>query len=271
MVALLGEVRACAKRPRRHDLFFQVQGAAKGVRACYIWIVPRAEFASGLDALGATDDPLGGVMSHDDEAAPSIDGLHGPHGLRDPLTLPVLALNRYFQPVHITTARRAFLLLFAGVAHAIDDVGEMHDFASWRVLPVRENDDGMPIVGGALRVPRVLHLRRYERMRRPIVRLTRQNVMLRDAHQCQYCARRLPVRELNIDHVLPRSRGGGDSWENLVTACRPCNLNKGRRTPEEASMRLIRTPTAPRWTTSMELLLGRPQPFKEWEPFLKAG
>ena len=191
---------------------------------------------------------------------------------RDPLDLPVLVVNRFFQPVQVTTARRAFLLLFGGAALAIDEAGDLHDFSGWRGLPVRDQvDDELPIVGGALRVPRVLHLRRYERMRRPTIRLTRKNLMLRDAHQCQYCARRPTVRELNIDHVVPRSRGGQDSWENLVTACRLCNLRKAWRTPEEASMRLLRTPAVPRWSTTTQILMGAPQPFKEWDPFLKAG
>lgn len=196
-----------------------------------------------------------------------------PHRQRgsDPLGLPVLVVNRFFQPVQITSARRAFLLLYGGAALAIDEAGEMHDFLAWRSLPVRERDDGLPIVGGSLRVPRVLHLRRYERTRRPVIRLSRKNVMLRDAHQCQYCGRRPPVRDLNIDHVMPRSRGGADSWENLVTACRVCNLRKGWRTPDEAMMRLIRVPGPPRWSATMQILMGTPSPFEEWAPFLKAG
>jgi 5-methylcytosine-specific restriction endonuclease McrA len=173
--------------------------------------------------------------------------------------------------VQITTARRAFLLLFGGSALAIDESGELHDFTAWRRLPVREEDDGLPILGGSLRIPRVLHLRRYDRMRRPAIRLTRKNVMLRDGHQCQYCARRPSVRDLNIDHVIPRSRGGEDTWENLVTACRGCNLRKGWRTPDEASMRLIRTPLPPRWSATMQILLGTAHSFDEWSPFLKAG
>jgi len=136
---------------------------------------------------------------------------------------------------------------------------------------VREGDDVIPVVGGALRVPRVVHLHRYERSPRPIVRLTRRNLMLRDGHQCQYCARRPPLRELNIDHILPRSRGVVDTWENLVTACRICNLRKGWRTPDEAGMRLLRVPVRPRWTTTAQILLEAREPFKEWEPFLKAG
>lgn len=202
------------------------------------------------------------------------DGLaHAGDGrpLVESLDLPVLLVNRLFQPVQITTARRGFLLLYGGSALAIDEAGDLHDFQSWKRLPVRDADDGLPIVGGALRVPRVLHLRRYDRARRPTVRLTRRNLMLRDGHQCQYCLRRPSLRDLNIDHVVPRSRGGEDTWENLVTACRACNLRKGRRTPEEAAMRLVRPPSKPRWSTSAQLLLGSPHPFKEWDPFLKAG
>ena len=190
---------------------------------------------------------------------------------RDPLQLPVLLVNRLFVPVQVTTARRGLLLLFGGAALALDEAGELHEFARWRDLPVRERDDALPIVGGALRVPRILHLRRYERVRRAAVRLTRRNLMLRDGHQCQYCARHAPVRDLNIDHVMPRSRGGPDSWENLVTACRPCNLRKGRRTPDEAGMRLLRAPAAPRWSATMQLLHGEPAPFEEWGPFLRAS
>lgn len=189
----------------------------------------------------------------------------------DALDLPVLVVNRFFQPVQIATARRAFLLLYGGSALAIDEAGELYDFPSWRTLPLRAHDDAVPIVGGSLRVPRVIHLRRYERVRRPVVRLTRKNLMLRDAHQCQYCGRRPSLRELNIDHVVPRSRGGQDSWENLVTACRVCNLRKGWRTPDEASMRLLRQPAPPRWTMTTQILLGLSNPFEEWEPFLKTG
>lgn len=188
------------------------------------------------------------------------------------LTLPVLLLNTFFSPVSLTTARRALVLLYGGAARALDEGGETHDFMRWMSLPVREQlDDEIPIIGGALRVPRVLHLLRYDRNPRPVVRLTRRNVMLRDQHTCQYCGRRPPTRDLNLDHVMPRSRGGGETWENLVTSCRTCNLKKGRRTPDEAGMRLLRVPHKPRWSTTAQILLTERRPFVEWEPFLKAG
>lgn len=191
--------------------------------------------------------------------------------MTDTLCKPVLVLNRLFQPVQLTTAKRAFVLLYGGAAQAMDEGGEAYDFDLWRSLPVRDEDDALPIVGGALRVPRIVHLHRYDRTPRATVRLTRRNLMVRDAHQCQYCGKQPPVRELNIDHVLPRSRGGPDSWENLVTACRVCNLRKGWRTPEEANMRLARRPFRPKWSMTAQILLGTSTKYREWEPFLKAS
>jgi 5-methylcytosine-specific restriction endonuclease McrA len=176
----------------------------------------------------------------------------------DPLTLPVLVLNRFFQPVRITTLKRAIVLVYAGVAAALDEDGDSYPFADWRQLPVRAEDDGLPILSGVLRVPRVVHLQRYERVPRVAVRLSRANVMLRDEHQCQYCGRKpADVRDLNLDHVFPRSRGGTATWENLVTSCHPCNRRKGSRTPDEAHMRLARLPSAPKWVTSLRLAAGR--------------
>lgn len=190
--------------------------------------------------------------------------------MRDVLDRPVLVVNRYFQPVQVTTVKRAFCLLYGGAAHALDETGDAFDFDLWRAMPVRANDDALPVVGGVLRVPRVLHLHRYERTPRATVRLTRRNVMLRDAHQCQYCGKQPPLRELNIDHVMPRCRGGGDTWENLVTSCRVCNLRKGRRTPDEANMNLARRPFRPKWSLTAQILVGGGK-YAEWEPFLKAS
>ncbi len=190
---------------------------------------------------------------------------------RDVLVLPVLLLNRFFAPVSVTTARRAMVLLFGGAALAVDEDGSTYDFGRWRELPMRSRDDGISTITGSLRVPRVLHLQRYDRAPHVVVRLTRRNLMLRDEHQCQYCAKKPSLRDLNIDHVVPRSRGGLDSWDNLVISCRTCNLKKGRRTPDEAGMRLLRMPQKPRWTTPAQILMAEREPFSEWQPYLKAG
>jgi 5-methylcytosine-specific restriction endonuclease McrA len=183
----------------------------------------------------------------------------------------VLLLNRFYVPVCVTNARRALVLLYAGSARALDDLGDSHTFDQWRHLPVRDGDDPLPIVAGVLRVPRVLHLQRYERMPRVSIRLTRRNLLLRDQQQCQYCGRRPTLRDLNVDHVRPRSRGGASTWENVVIACRACNLRKGHRTPEEAGMRLIRPPQRPKWSTTAHILMSAEPLLLEWRPFLKAG
>jgi 5-methylcytosine-specific restriction endonuclease McrA len=190
---------------------------------------------------------------------------------RDVLSAPVLLLNRYFSPVSLATARRALVLLYCGVGLAVDDRGDAHDFQTWRLLPVREQDDSLSIVGGDLRLPRVLHLQRYDRYPTPKVRLTRRNLLLRDDYRCQYCGRRPGARGLNIDHVLPRSRGGRDEWDNLVISCKSCNLRKGRRTPAEAGMGLLTTPREPHWSLVAHIMMATSEPFAEWQPFLKAG
>lgn len=187
------------------------------------------------------------------------------------LNLPVLVLNRHFAPVCVTTARRAMLLMYGGSAAALDEDGELYEFERWQGLPVRQRDDVLPIVGGALRVPRVLHLSRYDRNPRVTLRLTRRNLLLRDDYQCQYCCAQPSLRELNVDHIMPRSRGGRDTWENLVISCRRCNLLKGHRTPDEAGMKLLRSPRKPTWSTTKHILLSSRSPYAEWEPFLQAG
>lgn len=187
----------------------------------------------------------------------------------DVLAMPVLVLNRYYEPVQVTSARRAFVLLYGGAARALED-GELYDFDTWRAMP-SDDHPAVPVVSGSIRIPRVVHLNRYDKRPRNVVRLSRRNVMLRDAHQCQYCGKRPPVRDLNIDHVVPRSRGGGDTWENLVTACKLCNLKKGAKSPDDAGMRLLRPPVRPRWSCVARILLGQGSTDPAWAPFLESA
>lgn len=194
-----------------------------------------------------------------------------PSAVSDALTTAVLVLNRFFQPVQVTSARRAFSLLFRGAALVVDEAGDNLDFWSWAHMAPRLHDDIIRTVTLVLRVPRVVRVLDYDRVPRTIIHLSHRNIMLRDGFQCQYCARSPAPSELNIDHVLPRSQGGGDSWENLVTACRSCNLKKGGRTPEQSGMRLIRTPARPRWSFVRDIMLDGAGRYKEWEPFLKVG
>lgn len=183
------------------------------------------------------------------------------------LDAPVLVLNRHYQPVRVTPARRALLLLFGGAARALDHKFEAHDFLTWMSMPVLHGDETIGTTSGPLRVPRVLLLHHYGRVPITTLRLCRKHVYLRDDHSCQYCGRRPALKDLNLDHVTPRSQGGKTTWENLVTSCRRCNFRKGGFTPEGAGMRLLREPTRPNWTLAVALSAS-PRHFAEWEPFL---
>lgn len=184
------------------------------------------------------------------------------------LQAPVLVLNRNFQPVRVTRARNAFVMMYVGSARALDSSFESYDWPEWAKLQAEAHDEVIGTLHGALRVPRVIVLISYNRVPRAAVRLSRRNVFVRDGYRCQYCAETPPIRDLNLDHVMPRSRGGKSTWDNLVTSCRPCNLRKGRYTPDELGMRLLREPVRPTWSTAQQLG-STPRRFAEWEPFLQ--
>jgi 5-methylcytosine-specific restriction endonuclease McrA len=181
------------------------------------------------------------------------------------LNTKVLVLNRSYLPVHITIVRRALSLLYQGVARAVDEQYRTFDFESWADLGV--NEDRIGLVDRAIRVPRVILLQGYDRVPRRYVRFSRFNIYARDQNRCQYCGRQFARAELNLDHVVPRSRGGSTNWENVVCSCVPCNLRKGGRTPAEARMRLLRAPTRPRWTPVFRSAARRAL-YREWRPFL---
>ncbi len=179
----------------------------------------------------------------------------------------VLVLNRLFQPVNVTTVRRAFRLLYQGSAKAIDKEFHTFDFESWAALSAELSDpDVIHTVARAIRVPRVIMLQVYDRLPRMHVRFSRQNIYLRDKNTCQYCGERLPRTDLNLDHVIPRSQGGRTTWENVVCSCIECNLTKGGRTPQQANMRLLRRPARPRWSP-FERNDGS-FAHEDWRPFL---
>jgi 5-methylcytosine-specific restriction endonuclease McrA len=123
------------------------------------------------------------------------------------------------------------------------------------------------MVNRVIRVPRVILLVSYDRVPKRQVRFSRYNIYARDKCTCQYCARRLPRTELNLDHVIPRSQGGTSVWENVVCSCHECNRRKGGRTPQQAGMALARNPMRPKWTPFMQETFSLSR-YKEWMPFL---
>ncbi len=169
------------------------------------------------------------------------------HGLQK----PVLVLNASYEPINVCAARRALVLVLKGVASAEED--EADTIASARMC---------------MNLPSVIRLLEYRRIPRQPRSLSRKNILLRDRFTCQYCGLRAPAGELTMDHVIPRSRGGASTWENLVASCICCNNKKGNRTPEEAEMSLARQPKPFTMHTSRHLMrmLGRTD--DQWRKYL---
>jgi len=143
----------------------------------------------------------------------------------------VLVLNATYEPLSVVSVRRAIVLLLKEKAELVEAAE-----AELRSARVR-----MP-------TPLVIRLVYYVRIPyRVSLPLTRRTVLARDHYTCQYCGQQPPRKDLTVDHVVPRSRGGHTAWENVVTACQCCNGHKGNRTPEEASMRLPSKPVRPRY------------------------
>ena len=163
------------------------------------------------------------------------------------LDTKTLVLNRSWTPITLTTVRRAVVLLAAGVARAVHPATyEVADWDGWLELGPQDAG-GVRGVDFVLPVPEVIVLQRYNGFPNRPVAFTRRNVYRRDGHRCVYCGSTPPHGDLTIDHVMPRARGGGTSWENCVTACVRCNAKKADRLPSEAGFRLPVPPSPPRW------------------------
>jgi 5-methylcytosine-specific restriction endonuclease McrA len=167
----------------------------------------------------------------------------------------------------VTSVRRAFAMVYQGLACVVNDQYETFDFDAWRRVRAAREGEVIGTPSGAIRVPRVIVLQHYDRVPKRHVRYSRANIFTRDKYTCQYCGDRPPRSELNLDHVIPRALGGRTSWENVVCSCIDCNRRKGGRTPEQALLRLRRSPGRPRWTPLMNLAATTSR-HAEWRPFL---
>src|ERR1700747_3153802 len=151
---------------------------------------------------GKSNNPMNPARRTHGEVVPAV--VHGGNGFL--LHAPVLVLNASYEPINVCAARRAIVLVLKGVAMTEEVNG--HSFRAARIT---------------LPVPSVIRLLEYRRIPHQTRALSRKNILLRDRNTCQYCGEVLASSELTLDHVIPRSRGGTSSWENLVACCHPCN------------------------------------------------
>lgn len=184
-----------------------------------------------------------------DEPAPSFVAIEARQ--HPVMQLPVLVLNATYEPVHVTRVRRALVLVLKGVAQA-EELNSAEVHSSSRTVSA----------------PSVIRLLSYRHIPQQTRALSRKNILLRDRYTCQFCGRKFPAGELTLDHVMPRSRGGRSTWENLVACCYGCNNRKGDRTPDEASLRLIRKPRPFTLHTSRQLMRLMANQEEKWRKYL---
>lgn len=166
----------------------------------------------------------------------------------NPLAEPVLILNVNFEPLHVSSTKRALGLLLSGKAELI---------LNGRGYIKTSNDK--------FEIPSIIRLSYMIKRPRPRVNLSKREVLRRDEYMCQYCGKK--TTQLTIDHIIPKHAGGTNDWLNVVAACPPCNRRKGGKTPDQANMPLRRPPYEPR--PSAMYRFGRHlKSRQEWEPFL---
>lgn len=168
------------------------------------------------------------------------------------LQMPVLVLNASYEPINICGARRALVLVLKGVARTEEELGPTLRAQHSRVS-----------------MPSVIRLLEYRRIPYQTRALSRKNILLRDRNTCQYCGVVLAPGELTLDHVIPRSRGGASTWENLVACCHECNRRKGNRMLNEIDdMKLMREPRPFSLHTSRQIMRALGRSDDRWRKYL---
>jgi len=188
----------------------------------------------------------------------------------------VLVLNRNWQAINIRTPQDAFCQMATHVVTALDielgdDAGAKAirpvTWAEWITLPVRDGDNAVRTARGAIRVPTVIVAVNFAKVPKRRPKLSARTIRQRDGNRCQYTGRLLHPDEGSLDHVLPRSRGGADTWENLVWSAKDVNQRKGDRLPHEAGLKLLSVPRAPK-ELPVSALIRNAHGVAEWKLFL---
>ena len=184
----------------------------------------------------------------------------------------VLVLNRNWQAINIRTPQEAFCMMATNVATGLEIEGENHirpvTWDEWITLPIRPQDNAVQTVRGPIRVPTVIVAVNYARVPKKRPKLCARSIRERDGNRCQYTGRVLSADEGSIDHVVPRSRGGANSWENCVWSSKAINSRKADRLPHEIGLKLLTTPRAPK-ELPVTALIRNANGIADWTLFLK--
>ncbi len=183
----------------------------------------------------------------------------------------VLVLNRNWQAINVRTPQEAFCMMATNVATGLEIEGENHirpvTWEEWITLPIRDQDQAVHTVRGAIRVPTVIVAVNFAKVPKKRPKLCARSIRERDGNRCQYTGRELRPEEGSLDHVVPRSRGGKDAWENLVWAAKEVNERKADRLPHEAGLKLLSIPRAPK-EMPVTALIRNSHRIADWQLFV---
>jgi 5-methylcytosine-specific restriction endonuclease McrA len=183
----------------------------------------------------------------------------------------VLILNRNWQAIHVKSPAESLSMMYAGTATGLDIVGEDHmvpyRWNDWVDLPQDETSDYISTINSKIKIPKVIVLCHYDKVPIKRPKFSINGIWIRDNGMCQYTGKKLSKNEGNIDHVIPKSRGGKTDWSNCVLSHKEINARKANRTPEEAGIRLIKKPDMPK-LLPITFYIKNTYKIKEWELFL---
>ncbi len=186
----------------------------------------------------------------------------------------VLVLNKNFYAVAVTGWQRALSLLYLNRAIVVDEAWRIYDFETWICNSEQITEEDASFVhtpSFKIAVPEVIALKIFGEVPMREVTFTRKNIFSHYGFRCCYCAHPFPSDELNLDHIMPRSRGGVSAWSNVVPSCIPCNKRKGSRLPKEAGMKLALLPSRPKARPGAAVLLQNGNARQTWRQFLDKG
>lgn len=184
-------------------------------------------------------------------------------------TNDVLVLNRSWIPIHIVDWKKAMSLIYTENAHAICKEFLSYTYGDWINFSIKADDyNKVRTTSTAIAIPEIIVLTNYNSIPKRDIKFSRQTVFERDKFICQYCGQTFNVKELTMDHIIPKSQGGKSSWLNIVSCCVPCNSRKANRTPVQAGMKLIHSPQEPRWLNPITKLHGKVHICKSWNHFM---
>jgi 5-methylcytosine-specific restriction endonuclease McrA len=184
----------------------------------------------------------------------------------------VLVLNRNWQAIHVKSPSEALAMMFSDTATGLDVLGQdnmvPYRWNEWVNLPYDENSSYIKTIRGNIKIPKIIILAEYDKVPQKRPKFSSKGIWNRDGGICQYTGQKLTPNEGNIDHVIPRSRGGKSTWTNCVLVHKEVNAKKADRLPQEAGLKLIRQPKEPNSLPSTFYIKNRHK-IREWELFLK--